>query len=780
MLNEVYMYNIVRGLRHIILSKDFEGDVYDVVDEIIKNNPEPAVEKFAKRFLIDYNNYIRKDPDRKNPENFAAPSLKDLTQQELDAGYDAFRNYISNAVSPIDTDAIVDLVVKRIARFPKIKIEAAIEETDYAYGHRTAGRLVVLIARGVLHESGKIDIADAKEEFKAYALSLPDAASFQDDFLNGFEEVLKYFENFAQQASDDETHEKYAQILIDTFKGVDERLIDAMGKIPDAYGMKSIAEWAASGKFSAAVLGQKLRLIGSVKHTKKSINDLLKIWAARYDDIKAYATGEPSDEQKVVIVKLIELTRKIVEAIEYSDNTDLGALPWQIQNLLRGIARNDPKVSDDSIKTIQNLLLELSLTQPPSYAITLEHVENAIKLLEKAGKNISLAKDPDFQETMGDIYNTLRTARRAGFVPYDVSDKVKEKYGLNGSKGFFAMLEDMIMEMDTAPSFKNFTNALKNDSAEGKHDRRNALNFLLRLANKWSAATESEHQKFVIGFADMIESYLKKAAAEEKKLRAENPPEVKKSAKYRPLDDYAFADDRAGQVPPEPDNAEEVKLYTALRKHYVQNIPLTKEYASQIEKIMSKGIYKKIFHEPTATWLFRGMGASEKYLRKILKLKEGESIPKSGSKTASFTYTPRGGVGASSWSVSTGTAENFKDTDQPYRIIMQASRARNPNKFVEGPGGLYKVKGFSSYADEEESLALGDIKVTKIYWSPPHGTIPASAGLPKDKPKPDDIKWNKTKSKTKKPAAKKTATTTKSKAKKPAVKAPAKKKATKK
>ena len=780
LLIETKIADIIRGLRDIMLSNELEGDVHDVVDQII--DKDPSVTKFAKRFLIDYNDYVINDPQHQRPYEFNANSLKSLTQEELDHGYRVFRDYVKNAVGEIDVDLILREMIKRISKFEKNQILNAVQDMRELHGYSTFASFVRTLAEYVVSNMSYL-YEELRKKLIAFSEDSPNAKDFEIDFLNSIEQYMQNFEQYASGYTDDESYEKYAGMLIDTFKGVGRKTFDALSTMPGGFSMNSTYDVLGAGlshEETLKKLSHKLsHMYGSLQNVKKHVIEFINYWESNQDIIRAYLNDAPSDEQKTIIAKLIEFARLCAENNDYVDNFNFDNLGWSTLRMIKSLVNDDPQVGEKSFAQIQNFVLDDALKREKENRLTVERVQKAIDEFESQMKGVNVSRDPEFIETMEDLYDSLRAASSAGFNIYDASAADRKKFGPKSSKngtGFFRMLEAMEGEFSRAPSFKKFTNAMASKGNDTKIDREVAASYVLRLAKLWAEGTEEEQRTFIMGFTDMIKMHLKKAEELDKKLRVDHPPEVKKGAKYRPLDDYAFADARIGKVPRESDNEEEAKLYTAIRKHFVNNIPLSKEYAAQIEKFMEKGAYKKIFHEPKATWLFRGMGASEKYLRKILKLKEDEKIPNTGSKAASFTYTPRGDRGASSWSVDTGTAANFKSEDYMHRIVMQASRARNPNKFVEGPGGLYDVPGFDTYKDEDESIGLGDIKVSKIYWSA-YTTKPP--GIPKTKKKPEEgAVFNKTKNKTKtkKPAVKKPVIKKKGTTAKP----PAKKKATKK
>jgi hypothetical protein len=183
-----------------------------------------------------------------------------------------------------------------------------------------------------------------------------------------------------------------------------------------------------------------------------------------------------------------------------------------------------------------------------------------------------------------------------------------------------------------------------------------------------------------------------------------------------PLGQIAFAPARDG-VPFEPNTKVEQDLYDALVQHFRGGHFLNSKQAELMRKILAKGLYSNVIHEPAVEFVYRGMSVPKVWLAKALKVKP-ENLPRKGVMEKSFTFTPKQGE-SSSWTTSKSTASNFADDvsrDRPFSVIIYAEIDRNPNRFVAGPGGLYKIKGPSNYSDEKEAVALGNIKVSKITW----------------------------------------------------------------
>jgi hypothetical protein len=111
------------------------------------------------------------------------------------------------------------------------------------------------------------------------------------------------------------------------------------------------------------------------------------------------------------------------------------------------------------------------------------------------------------------------------------------------------------------------------------------------------------------------------------------------------------------------------------------------------------------------------MAVPEQWIKTALKLKKKDKLPLAGRMEASFTFKPRPGLGATSWTIYQETAVNFaSDSAEDYMIVMVAEVADNKDKFIMSDDGLYRIDKLDLHADEHEVVALGNIKVSKIAW----------------------------------------------------------------
>ena len=180
---------------------------------------------------------------------------------------------------------------------------------------------------------------------------------------------------------------------------------------------------------------------------------------------------------------------------------------------------------------------------------------------------------------------------------------------------------------------------------------------------------------------------------------------------------YLFAPNRERKVPKEPNTDREQAAFDELTKHIFDNQPVDQEVALDLIGVLEKGEYSNLLHEPEGEYVYRGISMNSEKLSEILGV-EADEIPQSGSKVINRRMTSLKGEGSSAWSMNLKSAIDFSDTggSRQYAIVLVARLDENPDSFLEGPGGFYNVPAYKSYAHEKESIALGPIRVYKIYW----------------------------------------------------------------
>ena len=233
--------------------------------------------------------------------------------------------------------------------------------------------------------------------------------------------------------------------------------------------------------------------------------------------------------------------------------------------------------------------------------------------------------------------------------------------------------------------------------------------------NLWNKMSINEQENFIKNVNECIQKY-------KNSLKLDSTPEADESDI---LNKFAFADQRKSQVPSEQNNEIEQKLYDELKKHFHDNVSISQNSVNILQNILQNDLYKNIIKEPQQSEVYRGMWVPKSFMEKALNTKNND-FPINGTSDKKFIYDPPTGRFISSWTLDKSSAEPFTHPSQLrlaeidediYRIIMTAKISDNPGKFISGPDGLYKVRGFDIFEDEIEIIGLGNnIKVSRIDW----------------------------------------------------------------
>lgn len=260
--------------------------------------------------------------------------------------------------------------------------------------------------------------------------------------------------------------------------------------------------------------------------------------------------------------------------------------------------------------------------------------------------------------------------------------------------------------------------------------------------NVWSSAFVD---KFNAKIASIYAKELGKLVAAVNKT-IESLPSIKKKIaalpgkSSDPLGRFAFAlnrayDQKSPPPPPEPDTPVEKKLYDAIAGHYSDNVPMKVTDAEALKSLIRRDMYNDVIKEPHVTNVYRGMSVGAKWLAKALKLKSTAGIPGKGKLQRAFKFVPRKGA-STSWTTDRNVALRFSkdsvDRDNQYGIIMVASVEENPNKFLSGPDGTYKLDVARLFDREKEATALGPVKVSSVDWELQYYKEPDEKTKPKN------------------------------------------------
>jgi hypothetical protein len=189
------------------------------------------------------------------------------------------------------------------------------------------------------------------------------------------------------------------------------------------------------------------------------------------------------------------------------------------------------------------------------------------------------------------------------------------------------------------------------------------------------------------------------------------------------LGKVAFSKFRLDDVPnDEEDTPEEAELYRAFHKYVTKNKgdEVTPEMVAQILGMLKSRNYQKVFKEPEADIVYRGMCVGREWLASALSV-DKKDLEENGEVEMRMTFVPRTGNGLSSWSTDEDAANDFAEDvfsqyAGEYGVMIYATPAANKNKFLDLNDGLYKVKPLDELAHEQECLGFGDILAFKIRW----------------------------------------------------------------
>lgn len=250
---------------------------------------------------------------------------------------------------------------------------------------------------------------------------------------------------------------------------------------------------------------------------------------------------------------------------------------------------------------------------------------------------------------------------------------------------------------------------IKQGSIMQELDRKHATSTVLPRNVLLKKFKEGEAENFLARFSEACAATLARFN------KADAPSEAAPGLENPVFGKYVFAPVRRKDVPAEENTPEEQHAYDELRRHVADNTPMDDESALTLMQAMEDGAYPSIIHEPTSEYVFRGVALDTATLTKIL----GEKPSTEGSKLVTKWVGARGErQGSTGWSTNKTSALGFSYAreDKPYSVIFVARTKDNPDTFLEGPNGFYKVRPLGQYSSEKETIALGPAKIFKVYW----------------------------------------------------------------
>ena len=305
-------------------------------------------------------------------------------------------------------------------------------------------------------------------------------------------------------------------------------------------------------------------------------------------------------------------------------------------------------------------------------------------LTEAEGSDEDLGNLDEYAKAME---TALMPARKNGFEDDDVKDLVSYIYS---KSGYAVGLQNVIL------------NFCRGYSLKGSHD----------LKRTYDASKDPMQHALKVGeyVEEYVDGWNARDSAKPESLPGDENPKYGK---------YIFAPNRKNQVPPEESTPQEKYVYRELSKHILDNEPMEADAVLSLMQDLEDGAYSGILHEPSATILYRGIRLDKGELEKLIELSD---VPDEGSHKVSKFVGGRPGSkeGSTAWSADPESAREFSSAGlhgQDYSVILFARRDENPSTFLEGPGGLYKVSTFSVLSGENESIALGPVRIYKVAWT---------------------------------------------------------------
>lgn len=392
---------------------------------------------------------------------------------------------------------------------------------------------------------------------------------------------------------------------------------------------------------------------------------------------------EPTLEEKKYIVKLIHVFRRVRNSGAW-----LYDMMWRNDRLICKLYNESkPMYENDFDEKIIDKIEKKFIILHDDHKLTFSQVD---KFLSKISPWLDKTpyNDQEFQAVMQDILGLLGKIR-------GLSKKVIHHEFMNSLDAMWIHTLEIMQNIQSLDSLS-------------RADMDNAY-------FAWHDMSKNEQNDIVQQISSGIDNIISDTKKQDERLRSNMKPEASKDD---PFEEFAFAEERYGQVPNEPDNELEKRLYKALVDHFNEGIILPLDDAMQLQDILKSGKYSSVIHGPSQdiAYVYRGMDVTEEWMRSALKLKENDKLPLLGRMKASFTFKPR--LGASSWTSNEKIAFDFIESENPenYQIIMLAEISKNPFGFIAGDDGLYRIGDLDRHANEHEIVALGHTNVSMIAW----------------------------------------------------------------
>lgn len=413
-----------------------------------------------------------------------------------------------------------------------------------------------------------------------------------------------------------------------------------------------------------------------------------------FDHVDMVSRGEPTNPDEAgAAMRFIKLVRDCPKSA-LGDVS--GLLNTRLRTAFEDIHNADPEVKQESsVAFLQKAVsITIALRGLDEMLERLDEVEARLEAWSTATKVTESEAFKDFTRKVEEILRPIRELEVSQGEVGDIIDAITEGGGyVSGFRYAIASYierGDLQKKMERAggadPTYVMYKAFVQKDAVE----------------DGW--------------FLNKLSGAVKKAIGDMEDATAGVPPDAASGASDPPFGQYVFAPARRGEVPFEKNTPEESHAFDQLKKHVVDNTPMDDESSLTLMQAMEDDAYPRIIHEPSEQYVFRGISMEEAQLTRLLG--ENPEGP-AGSKLVSKWVGSKGErQGSTGWSTDRAVAADFASSTstKPYAVMLVARVKDNPDSFLEGPDGFYKVKPLGVYPSERETIALGPVKLYKVYW----------------------------------------------------------------
>ena len=227
---------------------------------------------------------------------------------------------------------------------------------------------------------------------------------------------------------------------------------------------------------------------------------------------------------------------------------------------------------------------------------------------------------------------------------------------------------------------------------------------------------------------------LKPTTSTKKKLnkpKADAPESESRGEAGAILGNYAFANARWG-VPPEVNTKVEDKLEDELTTHFVNNKSMSNKSGQALKTSLENDWYEKFLSKPTQTNVYRGLRVSDEWMVTNVgkRWRDKFAKPRASYTTINGRETqgrlkidnvvlhPKTDAVVTSLTNSIEMACQFAQAVYSafgnIIVVCCAAVKDNPDQFIDSAAGLYDLPEISRFANEQEVLGIGSIKISHI------------------------------------------------------------------